>query len=210
MKLIVISRSKNFIDDGKIIRQLMENGVEHFHLRKPSMSTNDMRALIESIPEPFHNRIVIHSHHQLAAKYSLGGIHLTAIHRKRKFSTWWRIRRLRIAVANPIISTSFQKLGHVYESKRNYSYAFLGALFDRLTGNFSAGYNVHSVTAAVRKSKSPLIARGGINAQHIELCRDIGFSGVALASSVWDQPDPITAWTKILDHCEHLKINDGV
>lgn len=205
MKLIVISRSKNIPDEGKVIRALMENGVEHFHLRKPTMQTSDMRKLIESIPEHFHNRIVIHSHHKLATTYKLGGIHLTGLHRKRRFSTWWRIRRLRIAVSNPVISTSFQKLGHVYSSNRTYTYAFLGALFDRLTGKFSPGFNVHSVSSAIKKSRSPLIARGGVKGEHIAECRELGFAGAAFASSVWDQPDPIAAWCSISDHYEQEK-----
>ncbi|MCK6640293.1 MAG: thiamine phosphate synthase [Bacteroidia bacterium] len=209
MRLIVISRSKNSLEDGKIIKDLMENGVERFHLRKPSMSTTDMRSLLEVIPESFRDRIVIHSHHKLATEYNLGGIHLTGIHRKRKFSTWWRIRRLRIAIVNPIISTSFQKLGHVYSSEKVYTYAFLGAVFDRLTGNFSTGYNAHSVAAAIKKSKSPLIARGGITYEHIPKCIELGFAGAAFASSIWDQPNPVDAWIRTLDFCkaEGIKVS---
>jgi len=209
MRLIVISRSKNSPDDAKIIRELMENGMERFHLRKPSMDTKDMRTLLEAIPEVFRDRIVVHSHHKLATEYKLGGIHLTSIHRKRKFSTWRRVRRLKIAIVNPIISTSFQKLGHVYSSEKVYTYAFLGAVFDRLTGNFNAGYNMHSVTAANNKSKSPVIARGGITPQHILRCKELGFAGAALVSSIWDQPDPVGAWINTLDVCkaEGIKVS---
>lgn len=209
MRLIVISRSKNSPDEVKIIRELMENGLERFHLRKPSMSTKDMRTMLETVPEVFRERIVLHSHHKLATEYKLGGIHLTGIHRKRKFSTWWRIRRLKFAVVNPIVSTSFQKLGHVYTSEKVYTYTFLGAVFDRLTGNFNAGYNMHSLTAAIKKSKSPVIARGGITPQHISLCKELGFTGAALSSSIWDQPDPVGAWINTLDVCkaEGIKVS---
>lgn len=202
MKLIVISSSKNTSSDQKIITGLFENGLDCFHLRKPSMSTADMRSLIESIPEHFHSRIVIHSHHKLASTYKLGGIHLTGVHRKRRFSTWIRMKYLLMKNKTLTVSTSFHKLSNVYSNKNGYNYILLGTIFDRLSGNFNAGYSAHSLRALVEKTDIPLIARGGTVAESIPVCAELGFHGVAFGSQIWNSPDPVVTWCRILDTCK--------
>lgn len=207
MKLIVISSSKNRADEAKVMTALFESGLNIYHLRKPSMSTADMIHTIESVPEHFHDRIVIHSHHKLAGRYPLKGIHLTGIHRRRKFSTWLRLRMLRMKNDSLTISTSFHKLAEVYTNKEEFSYVFLGSIFDRLTNNFNAGYSEHSIRATIGKTDLPMIARGGTNAGNILRCRDLGFTGIAFASSIWDSQSPVESWTNVLDACRAQSIN---
>jgi thiamine-phosphate pyrophosphorylase len=207
MKLIVVSSSKNRTDEPKVMTEFFESGLNNYHLRKPSMSTREMASIIEAVPEHFHNRIVIHSHHKLAGTYGLKGIHLTGIHRKRKFSTWLRMRFLLMKNDALVVTTSFHKLGHVYTNKEPFSYVFLGSIFDRLSKKFHAGYNEHSIRAVVGKTDLPLIARGGTNADTILHCSDLGFSGIAFAGAIWDWPTPVDAWKNILDTCRHHSIN---
>jgi len=207
MKLIVISTSKSIPNESKLINELMESGVETFHLRKPTMSTAEMQKFIESVPAHFHNRIVIHSHHKLASKYSLRGIHLTSIHRKRKFSTWLRIRLLKFKLSDLVISTSFHKVGQVYSNHSEFSYALLGTIFDRLSGRYHSGFSEHILRSALERSSVPLIARGGVSIENIKQCHDLGFRGVCLASSLWDQPNPTEAWVKTLRECAEEQIS---
>ncbi len=206
MKLIVISSSKNRPEDPKIITELFECGLNLLHLRKPSMSTQDMRKIIEQIPEHFHDRIVIHSHHKLASKFKLRGVHLTAVHRRRKFSTWLRLRMLQMKNDALTVSTSFHKLSNVYTNKSEFSYIFLGTIFDRLSSKFHAGYSEHSVLAATSKSSVPLVARGGTNGLLITKCAELGFTGVAFGSAVWDSDSPVQAWKNIVDKCREQSI----
>lgn len=206
MKLIVISSSKNKPEDPRIITELFECGLNLFHLRKPSMSTQDMQKMIEQIPEHFHNRIVIHSHHKLAGTYDLKGVHLTGIHRRRKFSTWFRLKMLQMKNDSLTVSTSFHKLAHIYSNKNSYSYIFLGTIFDRLNGKFHAGYSEHSVHAVLQKSSLPLIARGGTCADNLTQCLDLGFHGVAFSSAIWDLNAPVVAWKNIVDTCKEHSI----
>lgn len=202
MKLIVISASKTSATEPKITTELFENGLNWFHLRKPSMSTDDMRKMIESIPEHFHNRLIIHSHHKLAGTYKLGGIHLTSFHRRRKFSTWMRIKLVLMKNDSITLSTSFHKLGHVYTNKEGYNYILLGTIFDRLGGNFNTGYSEHSLRAVTEKTSIPLIARGGTTAAVIPQCADLGFQGVAFGSYIWNSASPVQAWCEIMSACK--------
>lgn len=201
MKLIVISSSKNKPEDPKLMTELFESGLNTFHLRKPSMSTQELAQLIEAVPEHFHDRIVIHSHHKLASRYALKGIHLTGVHKRRKFSTWFRIRALRMKNESLSISTSWHKLGHAYANKKHYDYVLLGSIFDRLSNNFNAGFSEHSLRAVIARTTLRLIARGGTNEDVILRCRDLGFHGVAFSSALWDSPQPIVTWNSILDVC---------
>ncbi len=206
MKLIVISSSKNRTDEAKVITELFECGLNIYHLRKPSMSTEDMIKIIENIPDHFHDRLVIHSHHKLAGTYNLKGIHLTGIHRRRKFSTWMRMRFLQMKNDSLTVSTSFHKLAHVYTNKGSYDYVFLGSIFDRLSNNFHAGYSEHSIRAVIGKTDIPLIARGGTNSDVVVRCSDLGFTGIAFASALWDSASPVETWRKIVDTCMNNSI----
>lgn len=207
MKLIVISSSKVRPEDPKVITELFECGLNIFHLRKPSMTTPEMRKIIEAIPAHFHDRIVIHSHHKLASRFNLRGIHLTGIHHRRKFSTWMRMRMLQMKNDSLTVSTSFHKLAHAYSNKNDYHYAFIGTIFDRLNGNFYAGYNEHSVRAVTEKTTVPLIARGGTNASLVGRCVDLGFGGIAFSGTIWDSASPVQAWSTILTACKHESLS---
>ena len=57
------------------------------------------------------------------------------------------------------------------------------------------------------KSKNKLIARGGINKENISICKEIGFFGVALASSIWNSDDPIQEFCKVKDKFKELNLS---
>src|ERR1035437_9133261 len=118
MKLIVITSSRSLPDEHMILTSLFENGLQTLHLSKPNYSTPRMTRLIRNIPEKFHNRIVIHSHHNLMLKFNLKGIHLTKKHKKRKLTTWFMLKLLTYRKPDLQTSTSFTKLASILESNR--------------------------------------------------------------------------------------------
>lgn len=206
MKLIVISSSRHKENEAKIVTSLFEHGLETFHLRKPNMSTAEMRKFIQSIPEHFHNRIVIHSHHRLAGQFRLKGVHLTRVHLKRRFSTWFRLRRLRFRNPQLTVSVTFHKIAELYQSQKHYDYVLLGTIFDHVSGKFNAGYSEHSLVAGIAKSVSPVVARGGTSIENIGLCKTIGFEGIVFYSGVWKEEDPVQAFCDILTYCREHQI----
>lgn len=204
MKIIVISPSKTSETETKMVTQLFEHGLEIFHLRKPSMSTNQMREYLESIPAHFHDRIVIHSHHGLAKKYNLKGIHLTREHIKRKFRTWFRLRTIKMRRPGIIITTSFHKLAGLYQNHKKYDYILLGTIFDVVSEKFNAGYNEHSLRAALSKTTIPIVARGGTNSSNVKTCFDLGFSGMIFYSGIWKKENPLEEFCNILQQVREL------
>jgi thiamine-phosphate pyrophosphorylase len=206
MKLILISASDKKENETKMVTRLFELGLETLHLRKPKYATKELRQFIESVPEPFHNRIVIHSHHNLALDYDLKGIHLTRIHKKRKFRQWIIMQRLRMKRKKIVVSTSFRKLGNLYEEGNKYSYVFLSPIYDSLSGKFQSGFNEFSLKAAMEKTPHNVVARGGMDASRIEKVAALGFYGIAFYSTIWKSPDPLDAMVKILERFKELGI----
>ena len=207
MKLILISSSGKSEDETKQLVQLFEMGIETFHLRKPKMTTKELRSYLEAVPEVFHDRIIIHSHHDLAVSYNLKGIHMTRIHKKRKFRQWFIMQRIRMRKKNIVVSTSFRKLGNLYEEENKYSYVFLSPIFDSLSGKFQSGFNEFSLKAAIEKTPHKVIARGGMDLSKIEKVREIGFYGMAFYSTIWKSKDPVEAGLKLFEKLKALGIN---
>ena len=125
MKLIVISSSSSVENEAQIITKLFEAGLETFHLRKHKLSTKHTKDLIKSIPAFYHNRIIIHSHHKLAYKFNLKGIHLTKTHIKQKIKTWFTIKVIKFKNPDIKISTSYNNIGQLLDTDQQFNYDYV-------------------------------------------------------------------------------------
>ena len=206
MKLIVITPSEMLENETAQLIRMLEMGITNVHIRKPKLSTAEMRKYIVSIPEHFHDRLVIHSHHNLALAFNLKGIHITRLHKKRWFRLWLNRTILRSRGRTFIQTGSYRKIASLYEEAPNYDYVFLSPVFDSLSGSFQGGFNEFSLTAALKKNMHKVIARGGISIEQIEKVRSIGFDGMALYSCLWKKKEPVAALEAILNRCKELSI----
>lgn len=206
MKIIVISSSDLSDSEHLIIAQLFENGLDILHLRKPKLSTKELSNFISKIPKGFHNRIVIHSHHKLARRFNLMGVHITKSHRKRKFRTWFTMKLNKMKNPNLVVTASFRSISSLFEDDYNYSYVFLSPVFDSLTNKFQSGFNSHGLRSALSKTKHKVIARGGVDINCIEKVNELGFEGMALYSAIWKSSDPVQQFINIRERCRELGI----
>ncbi len=208
MKFIVISSSSKIENEAEIITSLFESGLEKFHLRKHKLSTKSTKELLNAIPAHFHNRIVIHSHHSLARRFNLGGIHLTKTHIKRKYKTWLIIKLIQLKNPSILITTSFNNIGQLFEKEHRYpyNYIFLSPVFDSLNSKFQGGFTEHSLKSAILKSSFKVIARGGVDITAIEKANNIGFDGLAFYSCIWKKKDPLAEFNKLVEKFQELKI----
>ena len=206
MKLILVSSSEKKEKETAIVTEMFQMGVENFHLRKPKLTTKELREFIEDIPVHFRNRIIIHSHHNLAIDYDLKGIHLTRIHKRRKLRQWFTMQRIRMKGKKIIVSTSFRKLADLYEEENKFSYVFLSPIFDSLSSKFQSGFNEYSLKAAMEKTPHKVVARGGMDASRIEMVKSLGFCGIAFYSTIWKSKDPVETMMRVLRKFEELGI----
>lgn len=203
MEITVITSSKKNDNEAEIITKLFEAGLSTLHLRKPQYSTKQLTHLIEQIPAHFHNRIVVHSHHDLVFKFNLKGVHFTNVHLERKFKKWWFLRKLRVGGKKIFSSRSYHKLSEVYNTEEiKFNSYLLGTVFNSLTNTLYSGFYEHGITAAIKTSGKEFVARGGINPNTIEMAWHLGFKGVALHSYIWKSDDPFSKFVEVLDYCK--------
>lgn len=203
MEIVLITSSKKDEQEPELITRLFEAGLQTLHLRKPSFSTKQLTKYIEAIPKSFHNRIIIHQHHDLVFKFDLKGIHWTNVHLERKFKKWWFLRKLNARNKKVLFTRSYHKLSEVYDQEElNYDYYILGTLFNNLTNEFYSGFYEQGVNAALKTANKQFIARGGINEITIEKAYKYGFKGVALHSQIWKAENPFKRYIDIIESCK--------
>jgi thiamine-phosphate pyrophosphorylase len=208
MKLIVISSSSEIENEVQTVTALFEAGMETYHIRKHNLSTRRMKEFIAAIPTHFHNRIIIHSHHKLARKFDLKGIHLTKSHKKRKWRMWLTLKLIRLKNPDIILTTSYSTIGQILAIKQDYKYdyVFLSPIFDNFNSKFQGGFTEHSLRSALQKSSLEVIARGGVDIISIENAQKLGFAGLAFYSSLWRKKDPVDEFNRIVEKFQELKI----
>jgi thiamine-phosphate pyrophosphorylase len=194
-KLAILSNPKKFENEQEIIKRLFECGLKIFHLRKPDLSTREMKQYIQEIPAQYHNRIVIHSHYELALKLGLKGIHISKRRRKKRFYTWVRTFIFRLKRPDLHISTSFNNLSSLFEDTASYSYVFLSPVFDSISqSGYQGAFSHHNLKIALTKTRHQVLALGGINPNNIEKLTEMGFTGAVLSGFIWESNDPVEAF----------------
>lgn len=199
MKLIVITGSKTLADEPSMVTKMFEDGLMTLHLRKPRYTTQEMRDYIEAIPENYHNRIVIHSHHILAVKYNLKGIHFTATHLLKKWKYFFTRLRLRIKFGKLVKTRSYKRLSNIHDKEeRDFDYYLIGTVFNNLTGELYGGFYEEALLSAIKNTHKKLIARGGVTDKVIEKCKKYGFGGIAFGSFIWESGNPCEQFLSVI------------
>lgn len=207
MNLLLITSSRKSDTEPEMVTKMFEAGLKTLHLRKPKLSTKHLIQFLDNVPEHFHNRIIVHSHHDLIFKYNLKGVHFTGFHLARRFKKWWFLRRLRLSGKKVIKTRGYRKLSEVYNKEELvFDYFLLGTIFNTLNNEFYSGYYEQGLKAALENSGKKYIARGGINEVTLLKAHELGFAGVALSSVVWKAENPFEKFVQILDYCKQKNI----
>ncbi len=200
MKLFIVTNNKEVPDETALITKMFESGLTTLHLRKPKYSTKQLATYIEEIPEHFHNRIVIHTHHKLALKYRLKGIHLTSTHLSKKWKYFFVRLRLRLKFGLISKSRSYLNLQQFYAKEEyNFDYFLVGTIFNSLTGELYSGYYEEGIIAGLKNCGKKMVARGGTTPMIIKRTNDLGFYGIAFNSFIWDHDLPYQKFIEILE-----------
>lgn len=200
MKLIVITPSTDVPDEQNLVTKMFESGLTTLHLRKPKYSTNQMAEYIREIPAHFHNRIVIHSHHKLALKFRLKGIHLSSTHLTKNWKYFFVRLRLKLRFDRTSKSRSYSRLQQIYKKEeQDFDYYLIGTMYNNMTGEFYSGFYEDGITAALRNSGKKLVARGGTSPAVIAKTAKYGFYGIAFNSYLWNADLPYGNFMKILE-----------
>jgi len=178
MYLIIITEPQFTDNEAAIIAQLLHWGTDLVHLRKPESSADELAKLVEAIPTAYHNRLVLHDHFDLAAHFTLHGLHLN--------------RRNSVLPPNHkgTISQSCHTLDEVKACKTKCDYVFLSPVFNSIS---KLGYTSAFTPKALSEAKKQglidqkVVALGGITAANIDKTKYYGFGGGALLGDIWSR-----------------------
>ncbi len=188
MELAVLSNNKRSEDELGTVVRLFKLGLQQFHLRKPRFSTKEMEAYIDRIPPRYHRRIIIHSHHELALKHDLGGIHLSKQHRKKWFRRWLRFFWYRRRKSELRITRTCHDPVDLLQEKRRYSHLLLSPIFQGISSkSHGGGYSERSIRSVLERCPHLVYALGGVTPERLPRVQEMGFYGAVLSGAIWEK-----------------------
>ncbi len=205
MKLILFSPTASVKNETSILNDLFAMGLETYHLKKPTYTEKKMKAYLEKIPSEYHNRIVLHSHHLLVKKYNLKGIHFPSKVLKRKFKTWWILKRTKGKQPWLTVSTSFHSVKELDQVNPVFDYVFLSPIFDSITkSQYQSGFKEFSLTNNLKNTPYKVVALGGITDEKIPIVKRMGFYGMGLLGALWTSEEPLKIFENVQNKLNEL------
>jgi len=206
MKLIVFSSHNSFHSEPRQVVKMFEHGLETFHLRKPEFTTKNLADYLDLIPIKFHNRIVIHSHHKLAKKFDLKGVHFSRVHRNKKYNTKSKYLLFRLKFGNILITRSCHKIHKLEENPKRYAYVFLSPIYESISKDAHGGlFSERHLAKALATKKRKVFALGGVEKSKFKELKELGFEGVALLGAIWNtEQDPLSAFKEAQETIKNL------
>ncbi|MDE6337926.1 MAG: thiamine phosphate synthase [Muribaculaceae bacterium] len=166
MKIYYVTPEIPLDGEGELLSSMIEAGVERVHLRHPNRSFDEVRSIINSVPQDMRGRVMLHDYHRLALDYGCG-IHLN------------RRNPVKLSNYHGKVSCSCHSLVEVSNSKVDY--CFLSPFFDSIS---KSGYKAGEFDVSLLKEllyKKNIVALGGITPDKFESLRSLGFSSAALS-----------------------------
>ena len=182
--------------EAEAVTALLEAGAWRVHVRKPAAGSDSIARLLEHIPAALYSRISLHDHHELAARFGVGGVHLNS--------------------RNPsvpdgfggMVSRSCHSIAELSQYSSVCDYMFLSPIFDSISksgyvSRFSleeirrrivAGSDVATARMDVMSSDGNcrpvdwerVFALGGVCPDNIRLLEETGFGGAAVLGYLWE------------------------
>jgi thiamine-phosphate pyrophosphorylase len=201
-KLIIITSPEPVYKEFEIINSLFDEGLECLHVRKPDYDLPELEHWLQHVNPHNLNKIVIHSHYELAEKIRLKGIHfinefLKQTLEKDIFTIVQKANSEKLT-----ISASMHKTEELKKIKFNYDYVFLSPVFDSISKQgYKSAFNLNELSVNLKNQNNiSVIALGGIDEGNIELALQSGFAGVALLGAIWN-----TKNTDIIEKFRRIK-----
>lgn len=205
--IILMSDTKDLVDEHLLLREMFELGLETYHIRKPKYSTQQLREYIERIDKKYRNRVVIHHHHELCVPLKLKGIHMTERHRKKKyFKSWIMLQWIKFRRPEVSISASYHSPNSLLKGNPGYTYVFLSPIFDSISKiGYKNTFSDFTLREALQKTSMNVFALGGVEYDKLDAVKNYGFKGCALVGSVWTHKEPVEEFKRVMAKWKELQ-----
>lgn len=194
MKLVLVTPAESGPRESTLLAALFAAGLERCHVRKPGLARAELAAWLRALPAEFRPRLVLHQHHDLVGELGLGGCH-------------WRDDASPPPVPpadNLISSRSCHDIAAVRAALGRYASVFFAPVFPSISkpghgprGDVSfaeLSALLAGRTAAERRTN--VFALGGVTADNVARCRELGFDGVAVLGAIWQAADPVRVFAQ--------------
>jgi len=201
MKVALLTTNNRIKSETELIEQFFMHGLDVLHLKKKNFSRKKTEEYLKLIPQQYHSKIILHSHHKLAVKYKTLGIHLGRSDRKRTFRTFLKLFLFRLFHPKLQFTTSCHSLNSASSDKRKYHHIMLSPIFDGfLKKTYSPAFSQRQLISINEKTENSIYALGGVDVSHIQTAKNDGFKGVVLYGSIWkNESDKVVAFREIVD-----------
>jgi len=179
--LIVISSPHRVENELEKVRYLLDNGLQKFHIRKPDWNETELEDYIRGIDSKFHSKLVIHQKQDRNLANKINSVHLSEVDRKVFFEAHSDDLKLK----NIKLSTSIHSMKNYPELKSFFDYCYLSPVFDSISKQGYLAMSEADRDLRVKKA-TKVIALGGINSANAQEAMNMGFDGIAVLGSIWE------------------------
>lgn len=198
MKLIVITPSNTIENEHSILGKMLDMGLPSLYVRKPKFSKSALKDYLNGFTKEQQEKIIIHKYYSILLSSHVKGIHISKGQRKKKFKSQFFKVLFRILQKHALITTSSETLSSINELYKKFDYITISPVFKSLNGHVP-GFNAGALTQIIPTYPHKIIARGGTSPENVDKIKKIGFGGVAFQECLWDNPEPLLVFQKIMD-----------
>ncbi len=167
-RIIVITDEKFLIGEAEAIVALLEAKAFRVHINKPQATTDEVRCLLQQIPEKYYIYLSLHDHFELAAVFAGVGVHLNSLHPDAPSDF------------EQCVSLSCNTSEELEKNKPYCYYLFLGPVFD---SSFAEEELIRLSYSAVIDGK--VFPEDDITPETMRTMLRIGFGGACASGYLW-------------------------
>lgn len=208
MKLVVISPEREDPREAAVLGGLLAAGLECYHVRKPHWSARQLEAWLRALPADWRPRLVLHSHHELADQFGLGGRHWRDTGGEGRGVPAEPLKQAIPPHSLPypgITSRSCHDLPTLRAALGRYDAVFFGPIFPSISKadyGPSSDFSPKEVSMllaqrSVEERRTVVFALGGVAARNLLQIAALGFDGAAVLGAVWQAADPLAAFHEL-------------
>jgi len=192
--IVVIAPEKDIPNEIAILHELFQQGLNYYHLRKPFKNYEEHCDYLNAIDLKYHDRIVVHLHHQLINDYNLKGLH---------FQEQMRIDHIdnpgqyfkSLDMYGKTISSSFHDPNVLEDCEFEFDYHLLSPVFSSISkkGYKGKGFDVNTIDKLI-------IGMGGIDNATVKPTLALGYKGIGVLGGVWNMENPVESFVALKKH----------
>lgn len=175
--LIAITQPGLLKQEALAIEALIKAGVDYVHVRKPGYASEEVRVLLNAVPDASRPGLSVHYHHQAAQLSGVGGLHRT-----KGFAV--------VGDKGCRVSASCHSVAEVQALRvADCQYVFLSPVYDSISKKgYASAFSKASLCEFLchKGAEMPaVVALGGITKDNVAAVRQMGFDGAAILGALW-------------------------